>query len=378
VFDVRDAADRWWLVDPEGRPFLTVGFAPVRLGDRIGVERAATVLSETGVNTLGCWSDWRAFRQLDDPLPYTRFLGLARGYRSRIADRYGAPDERFDPDRGASVSLFDPYEDDFEEHCHEAAATLAETADDPYLVGIYADNEYPFYPGLLESYVDLPVGDPGRDAADKWLAERGLTPQQITDADRTAFQRFMLEAYYSTVHEAVREYDDEHLFFGNRLFGYDLGLLRANDRPHFEVAGEYVDVLAVNLYDMWTADQRLVRKWSEWADAPFHVTEFYAKGMDSGMSNRSGAGWVVETQEDRGKYYQNTALSLLQSGCCVGWHWHTFRDRYEDGGLPQPHWANKGLIDPEGDPRPDLQSAMARLNDRLYGLADRLSEAKRR
>ena len=33
---------------------------------------------------------------------------------------------------------------------------------------------------------------------------------------------------------------------------------------------------------------------------PILVTEWYAKGMDSGMANQGGAGWVVKTQRDRG------------------------------------------------------------------------------
>ena len=47
---------------------------------------------------------------------------------------------------------------------------------------------------------------------------------------------------------------------------------------------------------------------------PFIVTEWYAKGMDSGMANTTGAGFVVKTQADRGRFYQNFTLGLLESG----------------------------------------------------------------
>jgi hypothetical protein len=38
------------------------------------------------------------------------------------------------------------------------------------------------------------------------------------------------------------------------------------------------------------------------------ITEFYAKGEDSGMGNTGGAGWLVKTQKDRGTFYQNFIL----------------------------------------------------------------------
>jgi hypothetical protein len=40
--------------------------------------------------------------------------------------------------------------------------------------------------------------------------------------------------------------------------------------------------------------------------------------MDAGFANTTGAGWVVKTQADRGKFDQNLPLGLLESGGCVG------------------------------------------------------------
>jgi len=57
---------------------------------------------------------------------------------------------------------------------------------------------------------------------------------------------------------------------------------------------------------------------------PVVVTEWYAKGMDSGMANTTGAGWLVRTQADRGWFYQNFVLALMESKVCVGWHWFKY------------------------------------------------------
>ena len=51
--------------------------------------------------------------------------------------------------------------------------------------------------------------------------------------------------------------------------------------------------------------------WNRESGRPIIITEWYAKGMDSGLPNRSGAGWIVKTQADRGRFYQNFTLGLV-------------------------------------------------------------------
>jgi hypothetical protein len=79
----------------------------------------------------------------------------------------------------------------------------------------------------------------------------------------------------------------------------------------------------------------------------FLVTEFYAKGEDSGMPNHTGAGWLVHTQDDRGLFYEDFILALLESRACVGWQWF----KYQDNDPDDPHAeasnrdSNKGIVD---------------------------------
>jgi hypothetical protein len=82
----------------------------------------------------------------------------------------------------------------------------------------------------------------------------------------------------------------------------------------------------MNYYDHWNPQKEHLSQWHEWSGKPCLITEFYVKGMDSGMANASGAGWVVKTQADRGAFYQNFALALLESGTCLGWHWFKYMD----------------------------------------------------
>jgi hypothetical protein len=115
----------------------------------------------------------------------------------------------------------------------------------------------------------------------------------------------------------------------------------------------------------------MLAMWRKESGKPYMVTEFYAKGEDSGLANTTGAGWLVHTQRDRGDWYQHFTLALLESRDCVGWQWLTYIDND-----PQNKKAelsnldsNKGIVNVLFEPYPDLLQRMKSLNDQVYALA---------
>jgi hypothetical protein len=110
------------------------------------------------------------------------------------------------------------------------------------------------------------------------------------------------------------ETDSNHLYLGSRLHGGDL-----KHTVVWNSAGPYVYAIAVNYYDVWTLDLKPATNWVAWLAEPFFITEQYAKSMDSGLGDISGAGWTVKTQADRGKAHQNLTLGLLEHPGCVDW-----------------------------------------------------------
>ena len=139
-----------------------------------------------------------------------------------------------------------------------------------------------------------------------------------------------------------------------------------------EAAGRYCDVVAINYYGAWTPSEKTMKYWGEWAQKPFIITEFYTKGMDSGLANTTGAGFTVQTQQERGYAYQHFVLGLLESGNCVGWHWFRYQDNdpTAKGVDPSNLDSNKGLVDNEYNLYKPLADAMKELNINAYRLAD--------
>ena len=103
---------------------------------------------------------------------------------------------------------------------------------------------------------------------------------------------------------------------------------------------------------------------------PILITEWYAKAVDSGMANTSGAGWLVKTQADRAAFYQNFTLGLLESRVCVGWHWFRYSDNdpAHKGADPSNLDANKGIVTSRYETYQALLDAMRDVNVRTFGL----------
>jgi hypothetical protein len=118
--------------------------------------------------------------------------------------------------------------------------------------------------------------------------------------------------------------------------------------------------------------------WAKWADRPFVISEWYAKGHDvPDLTNESGAGWLVKTQKERGYYYQNMALNLLARKNNVGWHWFKYADNDPEDLTTDPsnRNSNKGIVNVEYEPYTDLVDAMKELNTQAYRLIEFFDDA---
>lgn len=110
--------------------------------------------------------------------------------------------------------------------------------------------------------------------------------------------------------------------------------------------------------------------WTSWSGRPFLIAEFYTKGEDSGLPNNTGAGWNVPTQQDRGYFYQNFAINLLQSKSCVGWHWFTYQDNdpLNLNADPSNRDSNKGIVNSDFQLYTPLMDNIKKLNENVYQL----------
>ncbi|MGE4564878.1 MAG: hypothetical protein AB7F32_08405, partial [Victivallaceae bacterium] len=369
------------LRDPLGNEFFSIGVSAVNPGkgpnalkaaaerynsDRSAWARETAALLHTNYfNTLGAWSDFASFKASSDTrFPYCTQLSLMASYGKEKKITTVRPGHAGFPDD--CIPVFDP---EFAAFCEQRTAELLkDTKDDPWLLGHFSDNELPFSGTALDRFFRQEAGSPGRLAAEKWAAERKLQPDadgKFDASSNRAFLGFVAETYYRIVSEAIRKADPNHLYLGSRLY--------SNNRSQREVlaaCGKYADVVSFNFYGQWTPDSGIMTDWVKWSGRPFMITEFYAKAMDSGLQNLSGAGWVVRRQLDRGYFYQNFTIGLLRQPGCVGFHWFRYQDNDPDDTAVDPsnRDANKGIVGIDYSPYGPLLDRMLSLNDNVYKL----------
>lgn len=377
-FHTKRTAEGWVLVDPDGCRYFSVGVCSTSPNDRVPDTRESfskrfddpadwardtrdLLVDDLHFNALGCWSDWPTFHRAGAPMPYVRRWNLLAGYartQGLTYRKYGHAGFR-----GDVLPVFDA---GFATYCDEACREMAETKDDPWLIGHFSDNELPFKsPGILERYLSDDAGPESRAAAQGFLGESDITQEGITDKHDTAFAARVMETYYRTVHDVIRRHDPNHLILGSRLHG------RASSQDVcYSASGPYVDIVSINYYNRWTPDPRELDRRAGLAGKPILITEWYAKAADSELDNTKGAGFTVPTQRDRGRFYENFTIGLLRNRNVVGWHWFRYID---DGPLKtKGKSSNKGVVNLKYDPYHGLTRSMQAINSQVYPLSDHL------
>ena len=345
-FRVEKIDGRWWFIDPEGYLMYSYAKCNVRPTDKEeyykemadnGLTKQAWAEKERDYfkndlkfNSLGGWSF--LFRPLNDdatfagslnleavegkdamPFGSIRVYGVGILYGKTIDGVIPGGVETF---KGNVPPVFNP---DFEEKCHEIIKEyVTPWKDNPYIMGWWSDNEIDETLTMLDKALNLDPNDPlyvyTYVTAWEWLKERtgkqNPTVYDITDKLRDDYREFIYDRYYKVMSEGFKKYAPNHLFFGNRHYEFAVdepGIIRA--------AARYCDVISFNLYKKWTPD--VVDKWAEYTDKPFLITEWYARPQSA------TGGWVCETSEDCGKFYQHFALRLLEAKNVVGFHFFT-------------------------------------------------------
>jgi hypothetical protein len=374
--------NRWWVIDPDGYPNFQRVVNGLRQNnsernktalkktfgtEQVWVQKSLTDLKAFGFNGIGCWSETELIAAENNrsktKFSYTVILSFMSSYGKKRGGTYQLPGNTGYPNQ--CIFVFEPQ---FEDFCTKYANEALAYKDEKNLIGYFSDNELPFGMNNLDGYLAIKNGDDaGKLFADNWLKNKGITKDQITDEHRSEFAGIVAEKYYSIVSKALKKADPNHLYLGSRLHGG-----AKNIESVLRAAGKFCDIVSINYYGSWTPKQELMKKWGEWAGKPFMITEFYTKGMDSGMANTTGAGFTVRTQLDRGNAYQHFCLGLLQSPYCVGWHWFKYQDNdpAAKGVDPSNIDSNKGIVNNEYQWYKPLVEKMKQLNEQVYSLID--------
>ncbi len=393
-FYTKKLGDRWWVIDPLGYPCQIRGVSGVtpqyssgspnqqssaiaKYGslDRWGI--AAVERLKDGLYFNTTTSTNKYVLAADDPLIEQLSLGggFVKNY-AKVKNIYSS--------KGGSTTLSENntmpvFSSDFAEYCDDYAyGNTKPHLNKSNFIGYTTDNELPMDEDMLTDYLTLDiskkVNHDSYACAWTWLCnmtgKEQPTQADITDEMYQLFRGFVWDRYYYVVCSAVRKYDPNHMILGTRF------LTRVKDAEWaLRFAGQYLDIMTINWYRQWEADADALWRISTYSDLPIMITEFYAKAKENegNLSNTdTSAGWLVETQSDRGYFYQNFTLRLLECKNVIGWHWFQYLDCDPEGNQTDvsSQNSNKGMYSNTHNEYTDLTEKMAVINKNVYRLID--------
>lgn len=420
-FRVGKAGGRWYFLDPDGGAVILHGTQhvhPYHMDDtptaeheagykaRFGSDAAwslqtGQLLASYGINYIS-YGAKRIARFPDEirdnllapdcaapgcitgrrKIAYGENLYLLRTFMWDMTTKLGY-ETTFDTGKYNRLALV--FEPRFEEYVEQLAREkCADFVGDEHFVGYYLDNELPFVAyenssdtqGVeLKHFLSLPDTYSGaRQFARDFMTREGIASEsEITAAHRERFRAEVADRYYRITTEAVRKADPQHLILGSRLHDwskYTQGIV--------EACARYCDAVSINYYSRWQPEPAYMADLAVWCgERPFIVSEFYVKADDAAYKGRpyvntDGGGWLVRTQRNRGEFYQNFCLRLLETRCCAGWMHFEYCDGYTSG-----RGTNKGLVSVEYQPYTEYLSMMKTLHDNLYALASYYDDAEK-
>ena len=392
-FYTKKIGDRWWVIDPLGYPCYvralygvtmqyTAGSPNQRSSatrkfgspEKWGLATARHLKDDLGFNLTAAGDGYATYYVEDGLFSQVAIGGFASKYGTELGINENLGGSTVFTENN-TMPVFDPEFVTFSDN--SAKKSVSGHVGDSSIIGFTTDNELPMQKTMLVDYLTLDatkeVNHHSYAAAWTWLVNMTgkelPTQDDVTDELSELFRGFVWDRYYNVVCGAVRKYDSEHMILGTRFLH---GVKDAEWVLRF--ANLYLDCITINWYGAWQPEAEDLRRMSAYGDLPIMITEFYAKAeeCEGDLGNNDGAGFFVKTQNDRGYFYQNFTLRLLECKNVVGWHWFQYIDNDPAGNSTDisSRDSNKGIVSNTHTEYTDLTEKMAEINKNAYNLIE--------
>lgn len=409
-----EKADRWWFVTPDGAAFLSFGLnhtAPEYLLQEYNIDfwrsefgfqdqsepafrkgfldKVTKDLAAFGMNTIGTHAPKRFFGNLSVPYVQSLFFVRTSYWMFPKADDFP-----------------DVFSVEFERYCESVARRVVlPRKDDPFLLG-YTFTDCPLLTDFdANAHGQVPMGRaqpdmptwprtlrnmgpeaPGKKVFVSLARERYAGIQEfngtyntefasfdelrdsrdwssvtktadVDDADdNLAFLMSVLTRYFTVAYGAIREFDTNHLIFGD--------ILNANTGASDEIVSlvtGYADLVAYQYYGGYDEQRDILDRWSKLSDKPlFHADSCFSVPYAE-MPTPIGA--VCPDQETRARRTVDFATQAFSRPDFIGWNWCGWMDMWAAWKADRQH---SGLQDPFGRYYRPMPETLSRLGSMLY------------
>jgi len=417
--------ERWWLVTPEGNAFLSFGINHLypdlwkqdynreawqkRLGlSDLDCPEFAPALKtwflktcrQYGFNTVGVHTELSIVNRPQPSMPYMQpihFVDLPH-WKPEIRDS----------------NFKDVFSEEFRAHCDRMAKRVAAPArDDPFLLG-YTMTDCPLLTeedcrerpdviggarrkariGWPRRLRNLRASAPGKQAyvrtmhdiyrgqigdfnatystefdsfdalqaAKDWRPHTDLSNGNET-RDNVEFLKEVVARYYQTARDAIRRYDWNHLFVGDKINANTDSLDTV-----LPITSQFTDVVFYQMYARYEVQKPGLDRWSRIADKPVINGDSAFTMITDTMPRPYGP--VADDLEQRAEWTAEFFRGAFARPEFVGWHYCGLIDAPNLITRKQDR-QHSGLLDGYGEPYPDLKEALEACTDEMYEIATR-------
>ena len=415
--------ERWWLVTPGGNAFLSFGINHLhphlwkqdynreawekRLGlDNLDSRKFAPALKtwflqtcrQYGFNTVGVHTELSAVNRPQPSMPYMQsihFVDIPH-WQQEI------PDSNF----------LDVFSEAFASHCDLMAKEFAAPAkDDPFLLG-YAMTDCPLFteedcrerPDVIggarrEARIGWPrrlrnlgANAPGKKAyvqtmrdiyrgqisdfnatyrtqfdsfdalqtAENWRPHTDLSNGNET-RDNIEFLQKVVAKYYQTTRDAIRRYDPNHLFVGDKINANTDAL-----DTLLPITSQFTDIVFYQMYARYEVQKPGLDRWYRIADKPLINGDSAFTMITDTMPRPYGP--VANNIEQRAEWTDEFFRNAFARPEFIGWHYCGLIDASNLVAQKQDR-QHSGLLTGYGEPYPELLKVLKTCTAEMYEIA---------
>ena len=415
--------ERWWLVTPEGNAFLSFGINHLhphlwkqdynreawkkRLGiDNLDSREFIPALKtwflktcrQYGFNTVGVHTELSAVNRPQPSLPYMQpihFVDIPH-WQQEI------PNSNFR----------DVFSEAFASHCDQMAKEFAAPAkDDPFLLG-YAMTDCPLFteedcrerPDVIggarrEARIGWPrrlrnlgANAPGKKAyvrtmrdiyrgqisdfnatygtqfdsfdalqtAENWRPHTDLSNGNET-RDNIEFLQKVVAKYYQTTRDAIRRYDPNHLFVGDKINANTDAL-----DTLLPITSQFTDIVFYQMYARYEVQKPGLDRWYRTADKPLINGDSAFTMITDTMPRPYGP--VADNIKQRAEWTDEFFQNAFARPEFIGWHYCGLIDASNLVTQKQDR-QHSGLLTGYGEPYPELLKVLKTCTAEMYEIA---------
>ena len=412
-FRIEQVDGVWWMVDPLGHPFYSIGTTGVRTLDNTIPDGREALYEQLPPREGAEAEAWLAKEYRGGGVSFYRWnilrkYGSREAWRDRVCLRFGkwgfntianwseevmldqqivpharttaSRDARFPLISNAFADVFDPgWMECLDQKFTEE---VAPHRDNPWVIGFFVDNEGPWRnPRLLQaerdmavryrwrSYVREQTGDDLAAASrllgrriDDWSEVESMgvedVPREGPGANLMAgFEALFAETMFSGIRQMLQRHAPNHLYLGCRF------VRQAPARAIVAAAGRSFDVVSVNCYDLYPRPEQFGQWHHDSGGRPLMLGEHHFPLLSQ---RQLPPLYAAFTAQERRQYYVLFLRRWLEQPYSIGSHWFQHADQAATGRGQDGENQLVGFVDITDQPHAELVEAARQVTANMY------------